>query len=197
MLLADDELTIQRQLGVSEIPQEVIDEYEHWIVRHHKGGGSGPLGHYLINALLGKLNCNPAKAGRAQEVIEWRNLKVGSPVMVTMCSEAGKEDVRRGEFKGVVDFGTLAVLIHGESYVREVAKHRVEIYHPPIRPEVNAEEEDLGSPGVIDWSAIKDGELLYFKGQETKYVKDKGDRVTVNLDGRQMTVDKSLVSLRS
>ena len=113
MILPDDEMTIQRMLGVSEIPADVHDEYLDRVRFLHREVSGGPLGPGMVVDMLRHLGYSPGDSGSTQGgVKDWRSVDRGTRVQVRRAGHWTAADMEC-RFEGFVDSGTLAVLLPG------------------------------------------------------------------------------------
>ena len=109
MILAQDEMTIQRMLGCNEIPQDIHDEYLRRIRFLHRETSGGPMGPGMIVDLLRFMGCEPAVSGSDNPaMVDWREVERGTRVKVRRAGRWTANDVVC-RFEGFVDMGTLAV----------------------------------------------------------------------------------------
>lgn len=113
MILPDDEMTIQRMLGVGVVPSDVHDEYMNRVRFLHREVAGGPMGPGMVVDMLRFLGYEPGKTGSTQTgVLDWRKVDRGTLVQVRRAGHwtAAEMECR---FEGFVDSGTLAVLLPG------------------------------------------------------------------------------------
>ena len=146
MILPDDELTIQRMLGVTTIPADIHDEYLRRVRFLHREVAGGPMGAGMIVDMLRFLGHEPRESGSTQSpVTDWRQVNRGERVQVRRAGHWTAKDVEC-RFDGFVDSGTLAVLLPG-GYVDEFNKYDVRLL----------EQDDSGVKQLDTSDTMRDG----------------------------------------
>jgi hypothetical protein len=116
MIHAQDELSLQRLLGTSNLPEPLLDEVEICTLMYHRDGGSGPLGSLALIAMLRRMRLGPTEAPRSEVKTDWQSLPQDGSVHVKAHYFGDWLD---GVFLGFVEHGTLAIRINGDGVIRE------------------------------------------------------------------------------
>lgn len=206
MILPNDEDTIRRMLGVQEIPSGIEHEYQLWLRMHHRNGSSGPLGHHLCICLLRHIGLEPPAAVETVEAIDWRQVSIGTRVVVN----DGRSNVY-GVFKGKIDVGTVGVMLDNSAFVQEVNQRYVRPYvahHPDLNLtddeefvafETNAtpKDIDLDATPDVDWDSVKRGDPVYIVEDESStegtFWQLKDGHVIVKVGSDKMSYPKEAV----
>lgn len=139
MIVPEDELTIQRMLGVLDVPADIHDEYLRRVRFLHREVAGGPIGPGMLVDLLRFLGYEPAVSGsKQQNDCDWREIERGTRVQIRR-NGYWTEVAMECRFEGFVDSGTLAVLLPG-GRVDEFARHDVRI--------ANLVDAGIETPGV-------------------------------------------------
>lgn len=126
MIVPEDELTIQRMLGVLDVPADIHDEYLRRVRFLHREVAGGPMGPGMLVDLLRFLGYEPAVSGsQHQSDCDWRTVDRGTRVQIRR-NGYWTEVAMECRFEGFVDSGTLAVLLPG-GRVDEFPRHDVRI----------------------------------------------------------------------
>ncbi len=116
MIHRQDEFSIQRILGVSDLPTEVVSEYELRLSMYHRDGNSGPLGTIALIDMVRSLGLRPEKVVERIAPVDWRNYPVDGTVRVQARFFGAWMP---GVYLGPVEAGTIAVRLDGEDFVKE------------------------------------------------------------------------------
>lgn len=116
MIHPEDEEALQRMLRVSELPGDVVEEYEMWLGMFHRGGASGPLGCTGLIAMLRHLGHAPEPAPAAAVTTDWRTVPTDGTARVKVITDTGEQE---GAFVGFVMGGVLAIQFDGDPITRE------------------------------------------------------------------------------
>jgi len=126
MILAQDEMTIQRMLGCNEVPVDVHDEYLRRVRYLHRETAGGPMGPGMVVDMLRFLGYEPGVTGSDNPgMVDWRQVERGTRVRIRRAGKWTAKDVVC-RFEGFVDMGTLAVELPG-GYVDELNKCDVQV----------------------------------------------------------------------
>ena len=126
MIIAQDEMTIQRMLGCNEVPVDVYDEYLRRVRYLHRETSGGPIGPGMVVDMLRFLGYEPGVTGSDNPgMVDWRQVERGTRVRVRRAGKWTSKDVVC-RFEGFVDMGTLAVELPG-GYVDELNKCDVQV----------------------------------------------------------------------
>lgn len=169
MILPNDEDTIRRMLGTTDIPESIAAEYEKWLRMHHRDGSSGSLGHILCLCLLRHLGLEPPKPVAKMQDVDWRSIPLGTRVVV-------KDGLQRlyGTYRGKVDYGTVGVMLDNSPFVQEINARMVEL-HSDLPADVVLDEfedvayetftkrdvVDIDDGPNVDWSQYKRGQQVW------------------------------------
>ena len=157
MILAQDEMTIQRMLGCNEVPADVHDEYLKRVRFLHRETSGGPMGPGMIVDMLRFLGFEPAISGSDNpEMVDWRDVERGTRVRVRRAGRWTASDVVC-RFEGFVDMGTLAVELPG-GRVDEFNKCDVKLL--VINQEIQGLDQQAAQAGTMrDGKAEPDARL--------------------------------------
>lgn len=128
MIHPNDSEVLCSLLRVSDIPAEIVKEYEIRRRMYHSGGGSGALG---IQQLIGVMRHVGVELP-AREVpvnVDWR-AHVGEPII----AKYGDKDLA-GALVGLCDGGNLVVLLDGVAGEVEIPRHFVKLSSKRKSPE--------------------------------------------------------------
>lgn len=178
MILAQDEMTIQRMLGCNEVPADVHDEYLKRVRFLHRETAGGPMGPGMVVDMLRFLGFEPAISGSDNpDMVDWRQVERGTRVKVRRAGRWTASDVVC-RFEGFVDMGTLAVELPG-GRVDEFNKCDVKIL--AINPEIaGLEQESAKSGTMLDGKAEPDARLQLQKEDSSDESED--DTVSAAFD---------------
>jgi hypothetical protein len=137
MIHPQDERSLQRMLGESEIPTELVAEYELRLSLYHRDGNSGPLGTVGMIDLVRSLGLGRKPAVENAKVVSWRDYPNDGSVRVEARFFG---EWMPGVYLGFVDSGTIAVRIDGDAFVKECRPDMVRIAKP--EPEANDDIPD-------------------------------------------------------
>ena len=191
------------KLSATELPEGVEAEYMEQLRmfhRSHSSGGPMPL-HMLIPLLRSFGMSSPGSGGTEQEQVKWGDRPVGTRVVVAVAGQR-----KKGEFKGVVAGGTIAVRLDDDSKVMELRPDRVridtsipeDINQQSMKNEIDdkkpvkAEEDELPqhwseeSPDYV----LVDGKPAILVGETPNNSRE----YTVEIDGEFRSVPKGLVA---
>ncbi len=113
MIHPHDEQSLQRMLGMSNIPGHVRDEAELWTQMYHRDGNSGPLGSKVLIPLVRSLGYAPPQLTKPTKAV-WQDLPAGSRVEAYFMGLW-----QAGVFQGLGPGGVLAVKLDTDPNVRE------------------------------------------------------------------------------
>jgi hypothetical protein len=222
MIHPNDEQSLIRLLGTSDIPKEVLDECAMRTRMYHADGNSGPLRTLALIDMLRFLGKKPPAPVIPKSAVDWRMYPQDGTVRVEARFFGAWQP---GVFLGFVQGGTLAVRLDGDAMIKEcnasivrLAEYvttedlahkeeaqaseeekpdaRVALLEQPKK--ADEEVEDVEPPK--DFAALKEGDLVYaeYEGEihEAKYVSQSEEGVTVVLDGETepRTLDAELVA---
>lgn len=116
-----DQETLQRILGLDELPENVLQEADLRTQMYHRSGASGPMGSLAMIAMVREMKLAPSASATAKSgKQDWRELPQDGSVRI----EAGPffGSMLPGVFLGFVQAGTLAVHLDDDNpgFVREV-----------------------------------------------------------------------------
>lgn len=119
-----DEETIKRITGLSEIPDDIRKEYMMRASMYHGDGNTGPLRTAMLIDLVRFLGYSKPEIKPSVNKVDWRNYPQDGSVRV-FARFFGND--MPGVFKGFVESGTLAILLDGDDYIRECRPDMVSI----------------------------------------------------------------------
>lgn len=211
MILPNDEESIRRMLGCDEIPAEIEPEYDLWLRMRHRDGATGALGPDLMLCLIRQLKLTPPAAVVTDEQVDWRRVPKGARVVVSVNTGD-----HLGTYQGKVDFGTLAILLDGDRYVREINVRYVKPHHEHST-DLNLTDDDTATdatPGAyadqvidldddhrtpVDWTQYKRGTKVYVQTDEDVFDgtlwQCKQDELVVKIGAEKVICDPSQVVL--
>lgn len=199
MILPSDEESIQRMLGVTEIPATIEPEYDVWLRMRHRDGATGPLGSDLCLCLLRKLGIDPPAYVEPEGGTDWRKVAVGARVIVEMSV-----GTHLGVYRGKIDVGTIGVLLDGEKYVREINKRHVKLHDET--PDLNVDPDDphsespvidLDETATVDWTQYKRGDKVWVETSDDvldgTFWQAKDGKVTVKVGADKVAYEAGQV----
>lgn len=206
MLIGQDLETLQRLLGVQDIPEKYVQEYE--IRKHlHDLRDSGPLGTVAIIDLLRFCKYEPPPKIKVEQEIDWRSVKKGTRVECIV-----RQEWTPGEFLGFGELGVLHVQLDHKDWVTEFPRKLVRIAQDQTKPKiekVKAPKEILPplklKPNEIPGVYAHEYQDLGFKAgdnvwvdlaaaglgtdiADAKFVSAEGDNAVVNALGQVYTL---------
>jgi hypothetical protein len=122
-----DLILAQKMLGLQQLPQSVIDEYEKRANLICRGGAQLPLTPHAMCDLLRYCNLEGPTALRPAQltVTEWRRVAKDSRIIYQ--DERTNEPPRPGKFLLYKTNGCLDVMLDGEVVVKEFAQRHVKL----------------------------------------------------------------------
>lgn len=159
MIHPQDFADYQAMTGNAPIPDGFEREYVKWLRMQHRRKRSGPLGDLLV-PLCRQFGLEPPDGlvtdGRS---VDWRNVRRGQRLVVTIDrGDEVKENVG-GEFRGLGAHNTVSVVLDGDTWVREFPPHSVTLDYGipadvklPKKVEeqvLDAEREKVSAPSFV------------------------------------------------
>jgi hypothetical protein len=184
----DDLENLQRLLGVTEPPPDIMAEYEMRILMSHSLGGYGPLGSLGLVDLLRYLGVKPRRIEAAQAGTNWEKIPLDTPVLAGPYMG----EMKLGKFKGGCYMGTLQVELieDGSPVVREVRAGMVQLapvdFVPepePVSDNVSPHEPEPKGPFIM---AVVEGNPI-----DCVLVEDRGDQIVVQAGGKEYTIPRT------
>ena len=193
---------IERMVGSSGLKDNVLDEYDLRIrMLHASGAVTGPLGVHGLIPLLRQFGLAPRVARPQNRIADWQRLEVGTDVLV----QDGDRTLK-GQYRGAIANGTVAVAIEGRKFVSEFNASQVvlanTILSGPVKKPQEADarltlvntDDDCATDQVPRWSEVPTGTHIRMlvgddlaDGEYVGLAKDKGC-VLVTIGGVQHTV---------
>lgn len=188
MIHPNDEQSLQRMLGVDEIPAKVAAEYAVRLTMYHGDGNSGPLGSLGLIPMVRSLGLGPAAREPDAEVTDWRTVpadgsaRIEANYMGSWCP---------GVFLGFVADGTLAVrLDEDDGMVRECRRHMVRLTGV-VDPEF-VREDDTPPHALLpdaEASEASEAEEVREVGDTEEVVEDDGELIDIDEPPEKIAVD--------
>lgn len=121
---AQDEETLRRILGLTEVPADVAAEYGVRIEMFHRGGDSGPLKTLGLIDLVRSLGYKRKPVDVVVEKVDWRQYPGNGTVLVEALYSGAWQP---GVYLGPIEGGTLAVRLDGDPMVKECRAHMLRL----------------------------------------------------------------------
>ena len=163
--------SIQRILGTSDIPDEVIEECRVVENMYHRSGGSGPAGAAILIDMLRRLGYAPPPPAEKREVVDWRRFRDDGSVRVELLLN---DEWKPGVYKGGIYMGTIGVLLDGDDHVREALPYAVRLERErPLATDVGEvlSEEEIKELTLDDWKQTEAGTPVIAEGSEGEFVR--------------------------
>lgn len=117
MIHRQDEESLRRMLGLTEIPSRVSGEYAIRLNMYHRDGNTGPLGTVGLIDMVRAMGFEPpARLPPPDAKTDWRSLPQDGTVEVAARYFG---EWQPGVFLGFVEAGTLAIRLDEDAFVRE------------------------------------------------------------------------------
>ena len=123
MFREEDASIYAAMTGQEEASESFMKEYLLWLRMAHRAGATGPLGVGPMVCLCRSQGIGPPDGvQKVASNIDWRRIPRDTKVVVPLNGTKAN-----GFFRGVADSGTIAVLVEGDTIVREFGASAAEI----------------------------------------------------------------------
>ncbi len=177
-MVPEDNESLQKLLGSSKIPANIVEEYDLRLGLWHRVGGTGALGPMALVDLVRFCGHRGRVMEEESSYVDWRRVPSGTHVLY---EDKGVE--REGVYQGLLTWGALAIMPTGGDHVLEVPKVRVR-----VAPEKSEPVENVEPSAEVDWKKMEiDTPCWVLVDQVTRDAKFKGVRkgkIRVEIEGK-------------